>query len=81
MKKPADDWEPYALDMLESILSGNDAARLPRIESDCDGHDRDQYADDYGELLQSHTFPECKKGARPAGQCLARLPAPVNLKP
>lgn len=30
LKKPADDWEPYALDMLESILSGNDAARLPR---------------------------------------------------
>jgi zinc protease len=30
MKKPAEDWEPYALDMLESILSGNDAARLPR---------------------------------------------------
>lgn len=30
MKKPAEDWEPYALDMLESILSGNEAARLPR---------------------------------------------------
>lgn len=30
LKKPADDWEPYALDMLESIFSGNDAARLPR---------------------------------------------------
>lgn len=30
LKKPAEDWEPYALDMLESILSGNDAARLPR---------------------------------------------------
>lgn len=30
LKNPADDWEPYALDMLESILSGNDAARLPR---------------------------------------------------
>ena len=30
MKKPAEDWEPYALDMLESILSGNDAARLPQ---------------------------------------------------
>lgn len=30
LKKPAEDWEPYALDMLESILSGNDAARLPQ---------------------------------------------------
>ncbi len=30
LKKPATDWEPYALDMLESILSGNDAARLPQ---------------------------------------------------
>ncbi len=30
LKKPAEDWEPYALDMLEGILSGNDAARLPR---------------------------------------------------
>lgn len=30
LKKPAEDWEPYALDMLESILSGNEAARLPR---------------------------------------------------
>jgi zinc protease len=30
LKKPADDWEPYALDMLESILSSNDAARLPQ---------------------------------------------------
>ncbi len=30
LKKPSEDWEPYALDMLESILSGNDAARLPR---------------------------------------------------
>lgn len=30
LRKPAEDWEPYALDMLESILSGNDAARLPR---------------------------------------------------
>ncbi|MBX9904509.1 MAG: insulinase family protein [Burkholderiales bacterium] len=30
LKKPAEDWEPYALDMLGSILSGNDAARLPR---------------------------------------------------
>ena len=28
MERPATDWEPYALDMLESILSGNDAARL-----------------------------------------------------
>lgn len=26
--KPAEDWEPYALDMLESVLSGNPAARL-----------------------------------------------------
>ncbi len=30
LEKPATDWEPYAFDMLESILSGNDAARLPR---------------------------------------------------
>ena len=30
LEKPATDWEPYALDMLESILSGNDAARLPQ---------------------------------------------------
>lgn len=30
LQKPAEDWEPYALDMLESILSGNDAARLPQ---------------------------------------------------
>jgi zinc protease len=30
LEKPAEDWEPYALDMLESILSGNDAARLPQ---------------------------------------------------
>ena len=30
MEKPKEDWEPYALDMLESILSGNDAARLPQ---------------------------------------------------
>ena len=26
--KPAKDWEPYALDMLEGVLDGNDAARL-----------------------------------------------------
>ncbi len=30
MEKPQEDWESYALDMLESILSGNDAARLPQ---------------------------------------------------
>lgn len=30
LEKPATDWEPYAFDMLESILSGNDAARLPQ---------------------------------------------------
>lgn len=30
MLKPAEDWEPYAFDMLEGILSGNDAGRLPR---------------------------------------------------
>ncbi|RPJ48632.1 MAG: insulinase family protein [Betaproteobacteria bacterium] len=30
LEKPAADWEPYAFDMLESILSGNDAARLPQ---------------------------------------------------
>jgi len=30
IKKTAEDWEPYAMDMLESILSGNDAARLPQ---------------------------------------------------
>jgi len=28
--KPSEDWEPYALDMLESVLSGNPAARLPQ---------------------------------------------------
>jgi zinc protease len=28
--KPAEEWEPYALDMLESVLSGNAAARLPQ---------------------------------------------------
>jgi len=26
--KPAEDWEPYALDMLENVLSGNASARL-----------------------------------------------------
>lgn len=30
LEKPAEDWEPYALDMLESVLSGNAAARLPQ---------------------------------------------------
>ncbi len=30
LEKPAEDWEPYALDMLESVLSGNSAARLPQ---------------------------------------------------
>lgn len=30
LAEPAADWEPYALDMLESVLSGNAAARLPR---------------------------------------------------
>ena len=30
MEKPAEDWEPYAFDMLESVLSGNPAARLPQ---------------------------------------------------
>ncbi len=30
LQKPATDWEPYAFDMLESVLSGNDAARLPQ---------------------------------------------------
>lgn len=30
LEKPASDWEPYALEMLESILSGNEAARLPQ---------------------------------------------------
>lgn len=30
LEKPAEDWEPYALDMLESVLSGNPAARLPQ---------------------------------------------------
>lgn len=28
--KPAEDWEPYALDVLEAVLSGNSAARLPQ---------------------------------------------------
>ncbi len=30
LERPAQDWEPYALDMLEGVLSGNDAARLSR---------------------------------------------------
>ena len=30
LEKPGQDWEPYALDMLEGVLSGNEAARLPR---------------------------------------------------
>ncbi len=30
LSKPNEEWEPYALDMLESVLSGNPAARLPR---------------------------------------------------
>ena len=30
LQDPAADWEPYALDMLEAILSGNAAARLPQ---------------------------------------------------
>jgi zinc protease len=30
LQKPAEEWEPYALDMLEGILSGNAAARLPQ---------------------------------------------------
>jgi zinc protease len=30
LSKPNEDWEPYALDMLESVLSGNPAARLSR---------------------------------------------------
>lgn len=30
LEKPAEEWEPYALDMLESVLSGNPAARLPQ---------------------------------------------------
>ena len=30
LEKPAEDWETYALDMLESVLSGNAAARLPQ---------------------------------------------------
>ena len=30
LNKPAEEWEPYALDMLESVLSGNPAARLPQ---------------------------------------------------
>ncbi len=29
LEKPSEQWEPYALDMLESVLSGNSAARLP----------------------------------------------------
>jgi len=29
MEKPAEEWEPYAFDMLESVLSGNSAGRLP----------------------------------------------------
>lgn len=30
LTRPAEEWEPYALDMLESVLSGNPAARLPQ---------------------------------------------------
>lgn len=30
LTKPDEEWEPYALDMLESVLSGNAAARLPQ---------------------------------------------------
>ncbi len=30
LQKPAEEWEPYALNMLESVLSGNEAARLPQ---------------------------------------------------
>ncbi len=30
LQKPAEDWEPYALEMLQSVLSGNAAARLPQ---------------------------------------------------
>lgn len=30
LEKPKEDWEFYALDVLESVLSGNDAARLPK---------------------------------------------------
>lgn len=30
LQRPEEDWEPYALDMLESVLSGNPAARLPQ---------------------------------------------------
>jgi zinc protease len=30
LQKPEEDWEPYALDMLVGILSGNAAARLPQ---------------------------------------------------
>ncbi|MFZ9529353.1 MAG: M16 family metallopeptidase, partial [Burkholderiales bacterium] len=30
LTKPKEEWEPYALDMLESVLSGNAAARLPQ---------------------------------------------------
>lgn len=30
LQKPAEEWEPYALDMLEGVLSGNAAARLPQ---------------------------------------------------
>lgn len=30
LERPAEDWEPYAFDMLESVLSGNPAARLPQ---------------------------------------------------
>jgi zinc protease len=30
LERPAEDWEPYAFDMLENVLSGNAAARLPQ---------------------------------------------------
>ena len=30
LRDPQNDWEPYALEMLASVLDGNDAARFPR---------------------------------------------------
>ncbi|MFN9489046.1 MAG: M16 family metallopeptidase [Betaproteobacteria bacterium] len=30
LQRPSEEWEPYALDMLQAILSGNAAARLPQ---------------------------------------------------
>src|SRR5258705_1267406 len=64
-----------------SLAHGRHAARLPGIERDRQPDERDQHADDQWELLQFHTFPQCKKGAQPEVFSLAGHPTPINLKP